>query len=226
MPRTRSTFEELIPKRWIEGGAKDTRSAHAAKLIAAMTPVVPPMTARLQQDFERSVAARAVLKSSKRFLHVGWPAASAIAAVAAGIVWLRVAGAPPMRYRAPLEPSTAPAPRSDAKRAIESGPVAPTVPVSATPPAPAASHHRSHRASVRGPSDDGTLDEQVTLIGAALHVLREAHDPDAALALIGEFDRRFPSGELAQEAHAVLFEARAARKVQEDDDTSVGRGDK
>jgi hypothetical protein len=224
MSMPRNISDKPILRRWIDGGATDARSARAAELLSAIAPFAPPSPAPFAER-KTSRATAAGPRNGLRFLRTGPGAGLMLGLAAATLAALHFTSTRPSRI-APLAPPAARAvPLDAAKRPAEPAPRPPTDPARASLPAPEASYRQPRPASVGSGSVPQTLDAQARLIGSALRILREDHDPSGAVSLLGDFDRRFPNGELAREAHAVLAEARTAlRKVQGADETSMGRG--
>jgi len=99
--------------------------------------------------------------------------------------------APPLPATEPLEPPDDPSPRAPAQLAPSALPAPPR-------PAPTA------------------LAEESALVMSALTALRRQDDPGRALAILDRYDRRFPRGDLADEAALARVEALVKVKRSED----------
>jgi hypothetical protein len=210
MIRTKSTSTGPIAKRWIDGGAgNDPRARLAAGLLKEVSRPSPLSKARLDQ-IKAHLCGTDMGRTTGMLGRHPLPAAVAIFAVTAAgissIKWLRHPRAPEKTRQSSV--STAPLTPPAAVPPLEMmHPVpAPSTPVQTQAP--------FSRRTVRRPTSAaaGSLDEQARLIGQALHLLRYERDVNGAIARLTEFDRRFPGGELAQEAHAALAEARLAKR--------------
>jgi hypothetical protein len=211
--RNEPKLEAPIERRWIDEEGTQRPPSPVADLIKAAIRTEPLSHAQLE-----SVTRRLARPSPLRALRLR-PSLLGFGAVTVVAGWL-AAHDLGMRERSPG--TRAPEPRRSADVAapppraiLEAPPIAPLVPppkLAAAPRAP-----KRPRPAVVGRDEgqeEGTLDAQATFIGDGLRLLRAGHDADGAVRLLSDFDRRFPGGELAPEAHAALEEALLANRSQ------------
>jgi TolA-binding protein len=206
--------------RLVEGPApRDAHAQRLAELLRASIRPEPLSTARLHSVEQRMSVPTTPARIGIRPLRVPPVAIAAVALVVAATVTLVHARrqahqssstapimnhsevAPPLPAPVELRPPSlnapAPAPPTPGGRAR----------ASAAPEPTRVAHHR-----LRGQGEpDDSLDAQVDVIRDGMALLRVKHDVDGAVRLLSDFDRRFPGGQLAPEAHALLEEALLAQ---------------
>lgn len=219
----KSETDEL--RRWEDGlGDPGALAGRAADLVAASRPIAPLPPESLARIRSGALAGRAPRRAplplSLRFALLAAVIVASVATAKGGmILWRRHADARDAAVRE-ADVQT----RARAKPAHERAPVVEAVAVpepsaalepSAAPErvAPRPAHRRVALAApakeVRPPDDDAPATEG-QLLARALARLRQAHDPKGALAVLDQYDRRYPKGVLAAEARDTRLEAAVA----------------
>jgi hypothetical protein len=228
MSNSNNATRTAIDKRWIdEATSGDDATRRARELIRLSISDGALSPARLEGvrlRFARRAPTRAWFALPERLLR---PAAAAVGFAVAGLAFAHIGGG--LRRRPTTPPIAAPPVSALTSPAVGAPPTEPigapqeltprrrvevALPPVTMPVAPARRHEVARRPLS---SEDASLGEQARLVGEALRLLRERHDVDGALALLGQFERRFPSGQLAPEAHAALGEALLMRPTASHD---------
>ena len=211
MSRNEPNLKAPIMRRWIDEEGAEQPPSPVAALIQAAICTEPLSQAQLESVTRRLARSSPACALRLRPSFVGLGAVT----VAAACLAAHYVGTParPPATRAP-EPRRSTDVAAPPPRAILDVP--PSAPLAAAPKPAVAQHTpKRPRPEVVGRDEgqeDGTLDAQAKLIGDGLRLLRTGHDADGAVRLLSAFDRLFPGGELAPEAHAALQEALLANR--------------
>jgi len=194
------------PQRWSTVSG-DSSEAKAAELLQAMRQAPVPSAGAVARLAHETLASKRRAPARSRWVLVGvvlgvaLPAMGVVTAVYQnwarpdpGAVTPKKPAAPPVKV-APVEPEP-PVPTESVQPAVVAPPVAP-VPRVAKKPVP-----QKPKAEL-----ETALGLESRLLSSALRTLREAKDPRAALALLDDYESKFPHGVLRNEATATRLEA-------------------
>lgn len=239
------TPERLVHVATGRGNPIEVRAGELLRVLQALPPRLPPSArARIIARLDERAATHA---QAPRRAH--WPAAVAAAFVLAfgvfvgGVVGASWGLAPARRWVGRFLLSGAPTTSTEPARRVAQAPAPETLTApmqdkqdtndapdtNVAPRRPRLTHAaRTHEAAPAAtPSEDPVVAES-RLLASALQDLRQHRDPQAALGVLDEYERRFPSGALAPEATAARIDAllalgRRAQALQRLEASSLDR---
>lgn len=203
------------PARLVEtAGGADGTARRAAELLRVLQTPPARLPASARARIVATLEERAARAQTPR--RIFWPAAVAAALVlfAGGVVgaswglpsarrWLgHFAGTPAAPPPPARHVAAAPAPVAPPAAPI----LAPAPEESVAPAEPRRHVAHAARAHEAAAPEDPVVAESRLLAGA-LQDLRQRHDPQAALGVLDDYDRRFPTGALAPEAASARIDA-------------------